>query len=579
MIRNLMKMQNRAYSLLLAIMLLSTSMLISQYPVSANVPPPLESMKGFSIVDGMDSGMAKNTFVQASIPGVFNQFTICNGILDPKCTDKNLVSTAYLLPCSGANSYGCIIEVYAISPAGEKVQGQYIRSFGRDPTRDSVQYEPKRLVAGSGAGGLWKFPALLHGGDSDFYAVQARLSGWDNNQREFPGRFKYDSAQFSIAGIKSSTGDYTEPNFDAFRLNIDGDRAVSGLYPDCILKEANICYERTSLPPNYRFGMKVRLPNALSGWFHGRVAKPDFVVTDSSSKIADTYEYQFEANPVKIPLVSSTIPYDSWSEDLKQFVLPKYKQGVLGSYFSLLLPGNSGKNAIEITKRLLPMIEDKSTGTGDYWLIRTLDNWIDGETLEETYGKKIIQCYSDPTVVSGVVTTNAMVYTQGPPTFNTETDSLDYKILSPHFNEKGAENIGSYDLLINSSVARCIYGFSSAPIKAEVEVVGSDGKTKVATTTLGERGPWLYLSANGFTFSEPTVRVKLSQAAVLPTPSPSPSTTSPTVSSTPSPTPSANSQVVTAQGKTKRTITCVKGTTKRKVTSVTPKCPKGFKRV
>jgi NADH-quinone oxidoreductase subunit M len=72
-------------------------------------------------------------------------------------------------------------------------------------------------------------------------------------------------------------------------------------------------------------------------------------------------------------------------------------------------------------------------------------------------------------------------------------------------------------------------------------------------------GVLLKLGAYGFTFSSPTVRVKLTQEAAL------------------APTPSPVATVKPAAAK-KATITCVKGKTSKKVTAVNPKCPTGYKK-
>jgi hypothetical protein len=73
------------------------------------------------------------------------------------------------------------------------------------------------------------------------------------------------------------------------------------------------------------------------------------------------------------------------------------------------------------------------------------------------------------------------------------------------------------------------------------------------------------MSANGFTYSAPIVKIKLSQEpeVVVPTPTP-----------TPTPTPSASTKTVAK----KVTITCIKGKTSKKVTAVKPKCPAGYKK-
>jgi hypothetical protein len=41
--------------------------------------------------------------------------------------------------------------------------------------------------------------------------------------------------------------------------------------------------------------------------------------------------------------------------------------------------------------------------------------------------------------------------------------------------------------------------------------VGSKGEKKIATTVLREKAGWLTLAAYGFTFSSPTIKVKLTQ--------------------------------------------------------------------
>jgi hypothetical protein len=72
----------------------------------------------------------------------------------------------------------------------------------------------------------------------------------------------------------------------------------------------------------------------------------------------------------------------------------------------------------------------------------------------------------------------------------------------------------------------------------------------------------LKLAAYGFTFSEKTLQVKLSQEPEV------------IVTPTPTPTPTASNKPVIK----KVTITCIKGKTSKKVTAVKPKCPAGYKK-
>jgi hypothetical protein len=128
---------------------------------------------------------------------------------------------------------------------------------------------------------------------------------------------------------------------------------------------------------------------------------------------------------------------------------------------------------------------------------------------------------------------------------------LDYQVAAPHFTPTGDLFAGTYDLVMSSAVARCLYKFSAAPVKATVSVAG-DSASQVVTTFLSESAGWLRLGAYGFSFSSPTIKVKLTQDA-------------------------AASAPVKATAK-KTTITCVKGKTTKKVTAVKPVCPTGYKK-
>lgn len=217
-----------------------------------------------------------------------------------------------------------------------------------------------------------------------------------------------------------------------------------------------------------------------------------------------------------------------------------------------MIPGNSGTEAFESAALWLPIVKDKATTSKTYWNFHTLNMW--GE------GASVAQCSQATGDLAGIVTTNSLVYSAGAPTYNAEQASIDYKLLSPHYQADGTVAIGTYDLVLRGDVARCIYGFSKAPIKASVSIVSADGESKVATTTVEERDGWLYLSAKGFTFSSPTIRVKLSQSA-------------PAATAKPSTTPSPQSK------KALKTIKCQKGSVKKSVTGLAPTCPKGYKKV
>lgn len=161
--------------------------------------------------------------------------------------------------------------------------------------------------------------------------------------------------------------------------------------------------------------------------------------------------------------------------------------------------------------------------------------------IESTTWSSDNQCLQDSKKVVGIVATNAMGFDGNAPKFI--NGSLDYRVTGFHFKPDGiTPNLGTYDLVIRSDAARCLYGFSNAPVSAQVSVSSSNGVNNVATTVVSEKNGWLNLKAAGFTFSEKIIKVKITQTKNL-----------------------------------RYTINCVKGPVLKKVSGIKPKCPKGFK--
>ncbi|MFM8843247.1 MAG: hypothetical protein ACKOFJ_03340 [Actinomycetota bacterium] len=169
---------------------------------------------------------------------------------------------------------------------------------------------------------------------------------------------------------------------------------------------------------------------------------------------------------------------------------------------------------------------------------------------------------------------------------------MTYKVGGLHYDSKGGLTAGNYDLVMRSDVARCLYKFTNAPVQASISISNETGERQIATTVVNERDGWLYLGAYNFTFSSPTIKVKLTQEVVTPSPTPSPSPTvsqnsnsaptmQPTVtpSTNPIPAQSAQTSIVTKPSVSKKvTIVCVKGKSIKKVTAAKPTCPSGYKR-
>jgi hypothetical protein len=484
--------------------------------------------------------------------------TFCESLADKPCLEANAMTLwSHLSPCILGSATNCIDSFYAEDESGKKIQGEFVRYVNEDSKWAFDERASNNFPKTKGTGGVWRLSGLT-GATTDLYYVSTFASlgvGKIAGSQISAEKFSVGEFESGISPIKEVAGQYAAAvASDSSNKSSDGSKsggvgsssAGDVLQRDnCVILEEGKCLQRQEFPSNYRFGMTMKLGDKLSGWFHGRIYRP--VISLNSA--ANGQLVQVDALPVVVPSVLKKIPTSEISPEIRNY-LSQDRQFSEGSGY--LTPGSSGKDAIDQAALWLPLLKDTASKSLQYWSFRTLNTWSEGSDVQ--------RCSNSSNEISGIVTTNALAYSAGPPSYNANEGSLDYKVLAPHYTSKGDLAIGTYDLLLKSEVARCIYGFSKAPISGSISIVNESGQNNVATTIVNERNGWLIMSANGFTYSAPIVKIKLSQE--------------PEVIVAPTPTPTASKKPVVK----KVSITCIKGKTSKKVTAVKPKCPTGFKK-
>ena len=477
----------------------------------------------------------------------------CSDIASSDCAGSEIHFRADLPLCSDSVIVDCMRNL-TFSDSGNKPLDFSI--IGQFPAGNPQYFKgsTKLKVPNGGAPTLIRVPGAPHNG-GDTYLVKAQMVGskWQANQP-----FIVDSFAISLTAVKLIAGKYTysgaSTNPNLYIKGFDNIGSENGTYPStCAIASPTECAAKYALPLGLRFGVTVDLSQKITGWLHGRVKGPSIEVL--TNKFGGS-TLSVSAEPIKIPVNAVWVNNDDAPQSIKDFYRGKPNSGspLFGpenkskplSEIALMRDGNTGHNVETLTEYLawLSTLGDKAQALPTVWAIQTMGKF--------EVSNEIKQCLNQIDSLAGIVTTNAAEYLDGPPTYDKNSGTLDYKVAATHFEPDGKSAFkGTYDLVMSSKVARCIYNFSNAPISAVVSITSEDGSSNVATTVVKEDSGWLSLSAYNFTYSSPVIRIKL----------------------TGSPIPAMNSKATVSKPVVKK-ITCIKG---KKILMVSgTKCPTGY---
>ena len=499
----------------------------------------------------------------------------CKAVTDPKCAGMGLIYNSILKVCGSASDTDCISSVEAIDANENSTPGKFSHYTVVNHPNAYPAYPALDIPQGD-MPSIWNLPSAPHASGTD-YVVEAGIAGeyGADGSPSLIGRYLSVTLKPVVLkdfgkGAETQSGGWGNPTpgyyYDACTVfqqtpthtnvncgHVNGDTC---LYPTA---EQGLCYVKEEFAPAQKFKINLRLSKEPNGWLHGRMIDPNVTISKNTTGSVDL---SVTAGVTSVPMVYQGALWPELTPEVQKFWVDCWAYGPFcgvgqsngsGQDFNdyaatldgnnkvnlLIFPLSSGAVPLAGMSAINKMIGDKATATSSSWSFRSLSN-------NEMNGAD--KCFTNTTGIKGIVTTNSTTYSAGPPALLDGT--LNYKVASPHFNPDGTVFKGTYNLVIRSDVARCLYHFTSAPINATISVTSADGVPELATTVVGEKDGWLHLSANNFEFSSPTVVAKLTQD-VAP---------APTIAKKPA----------------SKTITCVNGKLTKKVT--TAACPKGYKK-
>ena len=485
-------------------------------------PSQLTSAPGFHGIELNEiSGLRDNVSVLGAETATGSK--LCTSTTDASCSG-NYGFKAVLGPCDSTTTVDCIESVTATTSAGAAITGAFKQFF---PARGMNDYTGSTAdgVPSGRPPSLWTLNGLPHAEGSDYQVVVTVSGSKVNGDARKPLRTFF--ASITPVNIYQTT---CNPQFNGQCMDdfyettgTDGKTQVRfrgvAADQDAGIRCANWgedskCTLKRAFPAGAKFSLKVRLSTVPTGWLHGRLADPtaSIVTADNITTV------QITAQPTKVPVVSAGAQWAALPTPVQEWFTANCPSNCGTRQPGSLSQPPAQRNAqtgplsysassFEQLKLWTTFIKDSATAIPSQWSVRTLSY------QEMTKSPK---CISEGVGVTGIVATNSTLYSEGPPSFDSASSTLNYKVAAPHYEKDGTTEFkGRYDLILRSDIAKCLYGLDDSPVTSEVAVVDESGAPKTATTSMTQSNGWFKFSAAGYTHSAPTVKTKLLQTKTV----------------------------------------------------------------
>ena len=455
------------------------------------------------------------------------------------------LSITSILPVCATEIENCVESLQITKSDGSIVNAKFEKYF-KGKTFAGI---PNSNMPGGSRASLWIAAGAPNAAGTEKYVVNTSMI-W-NYRAGATSVYNFQASVYAIqdkysAGYTDS-GINTGPNING-KFGSYTNTGEINFMGTCIATEAGYCAERVEFAPNTRINLKLKLSNKVTGWLQGRISSPAIELTTIDSNFNSL---SVTADVVEVPMMYAQFKKSEASAFVKDAYDNRWHSSLRfngRSEWRQFAPNQSV--GMDLVNALSSAAKDTAAEVRTYWNVSSLPNISNNP------------CMADTSKLIGFVTTNAMSYSGSAP--NWDGSTLQYKVAGLHYLPDGkTKATGKYDLVMRSESARCLYGFTNAPISATISIASEDGEKKVATTVVNEKNGWLYLAASGFTFSSPVINIKLTQEAAMKeevkSETPAPVVTTPKVAAK------------------MKTIKCVKNGKIKTIKATKPKCPVGYR--
>ena len=446
----------------------------------------------------------------------------CEGWTDPICrkAGNEFSAELFLPPCVEDSSSSCI-ESLNMSLNGQSSYGRLIRTTDTrpvcrasdEPCPPTIQTTifpsvPEKNIPAGSAPSLWSIDGVANASGSSTYLVSTKINvrgKWDENLNVTDLSFwDFNSSVIPYVEI---AGDFApaESRPDGYRayaahaisnafLAAGTDSSGTAYTTDnsgCAWTEDQRCGIAAAFAPNTKVELGLRVPKELDGWLQGRLSDANIDLRTFNSQLN---KLTISGNAIDVPVTGTFFHPSDVGFKYEESDLSANSGFYWGRHWGRQVTG--GGVSVDMLSAFERHLGDKALGRVSLWSVSLLSKGFPCEN------KKISR-------LEGLLTTNAMVYNGGLPTY--KKGALSYQVGGLHYNHDGTVFKGTYDFIMRSDTARCIYGFTKAPLQVAVTVTDVNGVPSASTSSVSESGGWLRIRARDFTFSTPTITAKITQ--------------------------------------------------------------------
>jgi hypothetical protein len=218
------------------------------------------------------------------------------------------------------------------------------------------------------------------------------------------------------------------------------------------------------------------------------------------------YLYSIKGRPSLIPEVGKNIKITKDNfDDMKRLASGNFScsnPDDLATCRGVIYVGGKGGISDESFDRLEsiePFTDRKSEGLAYFWLVQT--------SIETRYSPKVEQCTKSVAreQPAGTISSNATLQQDGPPSWSDTEQSFTYRVGALSKLAEGTDFKGTYTFQLSTELAECIWGSTPTSQSLQVQILNSDMKPQVITSSAMKIGKSFVFNASGFHFSSPRI--------------------------------------------------------------------------